>query len=168
MLHEAKLRLVISFALNRIVIMKIFWPTATALVLCSATALAQQQAVPPAGGAAARAAQLDESGLAGVVVNQTFTRFGQEFYRLFTQGLQDQAALQSRVLSIVEKPSRRLGNRITVLSGQTPVFDAILPFKQDKLAAFATQALDAVAANIAALMLESGALTGADLAPNEL
>jgi hypothetical protein len=48
------------------------------------------------------------------------------------------------------------------------VFDAILPFKQDKLAAFVTQALDAVAANVAALMLESGALTGGDLAPNEL
>ena len=101
-------------------------------------------------------------------MNQTFTRQGQDFYRLFTQGVQEQELLQTRLLSVVEKPSRRSGNRITVFSGQTLLFEGILPFKLEKLASFTTQVLDTVTANLAAMMLESSEMTGADMAPNEL
>jgi len=129
---------------------------------------AQQQVTAPTAKQPTRAEMLDEQGLTGVVVNQTFTRQGQDFYRLFTQGVQEQELLQTRLLSVVEKPSRRSGNRITVFSGQTLLFEGILPFKIEKLASFTTQVLDTVTANLAAMMLESTEMTGADMAPNEL
>ena len=138
------------------------------LLLSSGWVFAQQQVTAPTAKQPTRAEMLDEQGLTGVVVNQTFTRQGQEFYRLFTEGVQEQELLQSRLLSVVEKPSRRSGNRITVFSGQTQLFEGILPFKLDKLTAFTAQVLDTVTAGLAAQLIETRDVSSTDMAPNEL
>jgi hypothetical protein len=148
--------------------MNIIQSTFLLLLISSGVVFAQQPPAAPTPKPPSRSQLLDEQGLTGVVVNQTFTRQGQDFYRLFTQGVQEQELLQTRLLSVVEKPSRRSGNRITVFSGQTLLFEGILPFKIEKLASFTTQVLDSVTANLAAMIIESSEMTGADMAPNEL
>lgn len=109
-----------------------------------------------------------EDVMGGLIVNQTVSPQGHQFYRLFAQAMREKADSETRVFSVIEKPSRRFGSKILVMNGENKLFESALPFKDDKLAALSAQAVDAVVASVAAMLLETIVGPGSDLAASEI
>jgi curli production assembly/transport component CsgE len=89
----------------------------------------------------------------GIVINQTFTPGGQEFYRRFTDFWRERPDFESYTLVILERPSRRYGNQIFITYGQRSVFSGALPAKADSVKALALDAAEKTHANIISLSL---------------
>ena len=106
-------------------------------------------------------AQVDEPGAAqnlsgddfGIVVNQTFTAAGQEFYRRFTDFWREKPDFENYTLVIVERPSQRFGNRITINFHQKSVFSSNIPNKVDAIRSLSSEAVEKAYANILSLSL---------------
>jgi len=84
----------------------------------------------------------------GIVVNQTFTPGGMEFYRRFTDFWREKPDFEKYNLVIVERPSRRYGNLIFVVQEQQVVFSGNLPIKVSAIGALSLDAVEKVNANI--------------------
>lgn len=80
-------------------------------------------------------------GYINLIVNQTYTSGGLEFYRRFTDYWREKADGDRYTLVVVERPSRRYGNQVLVSLAQRPVFVAPLPMKFE---AIRSTTLDAV------------------------
>lgn len=93
----------------------------------------------------------------GIVVNETFTSTGQEFYRRFTDFWREKSDFESYTLIIVERPSRRYGNKIFVNFNQKTLFSSNLPNKIDAIRALSADAVEKTYANI---ISESLRMTG--------
>ena len=104
----------------------------------------------------------------GIVVNQTFTPGGQEFYRRFTDFWREKPDFESHTLVILERPSRRYGNLILVSYGQRVMFSGGLPVKIEAIRAIASDAVDKVYANIISLSLRFSGDADPDLGADEL
>ena len=96
----------------------------------------------------------------GIVVNQTFTPGGMEFYRRFTDYWREQPNYDQYNLVIIERPSRRYGNSIFVVQNQEIVFSGSLPIKADAISALSLDATQKVYAKIVRQVL--GAFGAAD------
>ncbi|MCV2359158.1 curli production assembly/transport protein CsgE [Paucibacter sp. TC2R-5] len=89
----------------------------------------------------------------GIVVNQTFTSAGQEFYRRFTDFWREKPDFENYTLVIVERPSQRFGNRISISFNQKTVFTSNIPTKVDAIRSLSSEAVDKTHANIISLSL---------------
>ena len=90
----------------------------------------------------------DSDVISGLLVNQTVSALGLVFFRQFADAWRDRPDADSYTLTIVEKPSRRLGNQILILNGQTRVLVLSLPIRYDRVAPTAEQAVEAVYGNL--------------------
>ena len=136
-----------------------FWTVAAALL---AAMSGQGRAQPgPQAGAASR----DDF---GIVVNQTFTPGGQEFYRRFTDYWREKPDFERHTLVIVERPSRRYGNQIMVSLGQRMVFFGGLPIKAEAIRTASAEAVEKAYANIIAATLRFGDSRDPDMGNEEL
>lgn len=127
---------------------KIVW------LLCLSIAMALTVNFPAA--AQAGSGSLQDSrgdGVSGLVVNQTVSASGQQFYRDFTEFWRDKADSESYILYIVEYPSRRSGNRIAVMYGLKNMFSSILPVKLNRVRELSEQAVEVIYANIVTLAM---------------
>lgn len=79
-----------------------------------------------------------------LIVNQTYTAGGLEFYRRFTDYWREKADGDRYTLVIVERPSRRYGNQVLVSLAQRPVFVAPLPLKFDAIRGISLDAVEQV------------------------
>ena len=79
-----------------------------------------------------------------LIVNQTYTAGGLEFYRRFTDYWREKSDGDRYTLVIVERPSRRYGNQVLVSLAQRPVFVAPLPMKVDAIRSTSLDAVDQV------------------------
>lgn len=104
----------------------------------------------------------------GIVVNQTFTPGGQEFYRRFTDFWREKSDFESYTLVILERPSRRYGNAIFVSYGQRVMYSSALPVKIDAIRAMSSDAVDKAYANIISLTLRFSGDNDPDIGPDEL
>ncbi len=104
----------------------------------------------------------------GIVVNQTFTSGGQEFYRRFTDYWREKPDFERHTLVIVERPSRRYGNQIMVNLGQRMVFFGSLPIKVDAIRTASAEAVEKAYANIIAATLRFGDSRDPDMGTEEL
>lgn len=104
----------------------------------------------------------------GIVVNQTFTQSGQEFYRRFTDYWREKPDFEAYTLSIVERPSRRFGNQVSIVYGQKPVFVGNLPVKIDAIRNLSADAVEKVHANIITMSLKFTGDRDPDMANDEL
>lgn len=69
----------------------------------------------------------DEAEISGLIINHTITRSGQEFYRKFSERLNDEDALESNLV-VKERPSARWGILIWVeLEGQAVYREFLSP-----------------------------------------
>lgn len=107
-------------------------------------------------------------GVAGLIVNVTMTANGQEFYRNFTEFWRDKPDGENYTLAIEERPSRRLGNQISVVYGQKQIFLSALPLKFELVRALSEQAADASYANIITLGMFAPSSRDPDLGVDEL
>jgi len=90
----------------------------------------------------------------GIVVNQTFTPGGMEFYRRYTDFWREKPDFEKYNLVILERPSRRFGNLIFVVQDQQVVFSGTLPIKLDAISALSLDAVEKVYANILSQSLQ--------------
>jgi curli production assembly/transport component CsgE len=116
------------------------------------------------GEAAARAAG---DGVAGILVNQTISAQGLEFYRVFAETWRDKQDAESFSLTVVERPSRRTGNQVSIMDGQRRVLTLALPYRVDRIRTVAEQAADTSHADMIGRLIPSLAVD-ADLGADEL
>jgi curli production assembly/transport component CsgE len=106
-------------------------------------------------------------GIAGILVNQTISAQGLEFYRVFAESWRDKQDAESHSLTVVERPSRRTGNQIWIVDGQRRVLTLALPYRFDRIRAVAEQAADASYADVISRLIPSLAVD-ADIGADEL
>ena len=106
-------------------------------------------------------------GIIGLVVNQTITPLGYEFYQAFSLSWSEKPESLRHSLSIVERPSKRYGNQISVLLGQTRVYAGYVPFKRDGIQALSEKAVEETQGNVVAMEMENAA-GDPDLAKHEI
>jgi len=120
----------------------------------------------------AQAVPADEAGRRGIelgiVVNQTFSAAGQEFYRRFTDFWRERPDFESFTLVILERTSPRFVGRVFVSYGQTVVFSGPLPVKIDAIRALSAEAAEKAYAGVVAAGLRTDGTPDPDIGPNEL
>ena len=94
-------------------------------------------------------------GMAGVVVNETITPIGYEFYRIFSILWSENPDSTNYSLSIKERLSKRYGNRVDIYLGQKLVYSAVLPVKYDGLQTLCEKAVEDAQTNIVALSVQT-------------
>lgn len=129
-----------------------------------AAAQVQEPAAVPIKPVAVRAAD----GVEGIVVNATISAAGQEFFRDFTELWREKPDGDTYNLSVMERPSRRLGNLIWVTFGEKRVYQGFLPVKLDRVRVLCEQAVETTYANLVTLSMMSGASSDPDVAPDEI
>jgi curli production assembly/transport component CsgE len=107
-------------------------------------------------------------GIKGLIVNQTITTGGYEFFRSFTEFWRQRPEAENYSLNIIERPSKRYGNQIWIFFGQTRVYAGIVPLKYDRIRTVSEEAVDATIANLVAMSLETPASGDPDVGKNEL
>lgn len=132
------------------------WARLGAVGLCLSMNLASSATAQPSGGAWADL---------GIVVNETFTPMGQEFYRRFTDYWRENPDFERYTLVVSERPSRRSGNRIAISQDQQVVFTGNLPIKLEAIRALSADASEKVNANILSLQLGLSNEPDRDIAP---
>lgn len=106
-------------------------------------------------------------GLSGVVVANTMTANGHQFYRLFALAWSDKPESEKYSLSVVESRGRQRFTVVTIYFGNQSLHSAVLPARYPALQAVVEQSLDAVSSRL--LNLELGASQGdPDMAVDEM
>ena len=98
-------------------------------------------------------------GMAGVVVNETITPIGYEFYRIFSILWSENPDSTNYLLSIKERLSKRYGNRVDIYLGQKLVYSAALPVKYDVLQTLCERAVEDTQTNLVALSVQTSDVT---------
>jgi len=68
----------------------------------------------------------EDSGLEGLIVDETFSKIGHDFYDLFYAGWEKPKNIKDYTITISEKPLPQLGTQITILINDNPVFQRFI------------------------------------------
>lgn len=82
--------------------------------------------------------------ISGLIVNRTMTRFGQDFYSIFSQFIADKASSENENLSITERATALSGSIISIRHGQKIIYRTALSPARSQIEFKAKQAVDAV------------------------
>ena len=125
------------------------------LLLGSISAYGQQQ---PVKSAPHRNEDMGEAadGIVGIVVNQTMTPNGNEFYKEFTILWSERPESREYSLHIDEGLSKRYGNQIWIYWGQKLLYSTPLPLKYEDLKKLCEDAVEKIQAKIIASIMEQG------------
>jgi hypothetical protein len=93
-------------------------------------------------------------GILGLVVNQTISTNGYEFYRMFYLLWSEKPDSLKYSLNVQEKLSKQRGNQVIVYLGQKVIFSGVLPLKYEQLKELSTKAAEETQANLVMLLLE--------------
>jgi hypothetical protein len=106
-------------------------------------------------------------GVSGVVVANTMTPAGYQFYRLFALAWRDKPESERYSLSVVESRGRQRFTLVNVYYANQSLFSAIVPSRYPALQALVDQSLEAVSSRL--LTLELGASeSDPDMAADEM
>ena len=84
-----------------------------------------------------------DSAYDGVVVNQTITLVGQDFYQAFVAAWRDKPEAERYALTISERPSAQLGSQVWVEFARRRVYQAVLPPARARIAGIGEAAAEA-------------------------
>jgi len=104
-------------------------------------------------------------GLSGVVVENTLTVAGNQFYRLFALAWREKPESEKYSLSVVESRGRQRISQITVYFENKNLHTVVLPTKFSAMQGLVDQSLDAVSTKLLELELDSSE-NDPDLASN--
>jgi len=104
----------------------------------------------------------------GVVVNQTITMIGQEFYQEFMALWREKEQIERFVLSIHERASARQGSQIWITFGEKRVFQAQLPSTRSRVRDLSQHAVEIAYQQIIDTELQTLLFRDVDLGPSEL
>lgn len=105
---------------------------------------------------------------AGVVVNQTLTMVGQDFYQYFVAAWRDKPLSERYTISVHERPSARLGSQVWVEYANRRVFQTFLPPARAKAREAGLDAVEAAYQNIVEADVVNLLMRDPDLGPDEL
>lgn len=108
-----------------------------------------------------------EEALGGVVVGQTVTVAGQDFYQYFVARWRDKPGNERYTISVHERPSARLGNLVWIEHERQRLFQAILPVARSQVRPVGEAAAELAWERLIALELERTLYNDADLARDE-
>lgn len=108
-----------------------------------------------------------EEAYGGVVVGQTVTVTGQDFYQYFVARWRDQPSSERYTISVHERPSARLGNLVWVEYERMRLFQTILPVSRSQIRPVGEQAAEITWQRLMELELERALYNDADLAKDE-
>jgi hypothetical protein len=97
-------------------------------------------------------------GLAGLVVSNTFSLVGNQFYQLFSLSWSQRPESERHSISLVESRGRQRISQVAIYSSGRAVHSVALPVKQSALQAVVDQAIDAVATRLLEFDLEANGL----------
>lgn len=104
----------------------------------------------------------------GVVVNQTITVIGQDFYRHFATAWADKEANERYNLTVREQPNARRGSLVWVEYAQKRVFSANLPHSRSQVQPLSEDAAQVAYDTIVEADVQRLLFQDRDLAPDEI
>jgi curli production assembly/transport component CsgE len=104
----------------------------------------------------------------GVVVNQTVTMIGSEFYQLFTTLWNEKPNIESYVLLIRERPSARQGSQIRIDISHKIIFQSVLPINRSRVRELAEQAVETTYENVIGSAIQTMLFPEPDLGSDEI
>ncbi|WP_086980999.1 curli production assembly/transport protein CsgE [Vibrio aphrogenes] len=110
----------------------------------------------------------NEGGIDGIIIDQTMTVLGRNFYFYFSQNLNEQHEDLSINLSVKERPTALSGSIITVFHFNTPIYRTSLSPGLQQAELKAKQAVDNISYYLLKWKLERKYSDKTDLAPDEL
>jgi len=105
---------------------------------------------------------------AGVVVNQTLTMVGQDFYQFFVAAWRDKPLSERYSVSVHERPSARLGSQVWVEYANRRMFQTFLPPARARLRQAGEEAVEVVYQSIVEADVLNLLFRDPDLGPDEL
>ena len=105
---------------------------------------------------------------AGVVLNQTITLIGQDFYQNFVTAWREKPLSERYALSVHERPSVRLGSQVWVEYANRRVFQTFLPPARARAREAGVDAVEAAYQNIMDTDVLNLLFRDPDLGPDEL
>jgi curli production assembly/transport component CsgE len=103
----------------------------------------------------------------GIVVNQTITVAGQDFFQYFIAAWRDKDMVEKFEISISERPSARFGSQIWINYGQRRIFQTFLPAARAAVKPISLAAADAVYEGIVQADVQRLLFRDPDLGPDE-
>jgi curli production assembly/transport component CsgE len=104
----------------------------------------------------------------GVVVNQTITVAGQNFYQCFVAFWRDKVMSDRYAISIHERPSARWGTQVWVEYAQKRVFQALLPSSIANIKALSEQAAEVAQQKVIDVEVDRLLFREAEFGPDEI
>jgi curli production assembly/transport component CsgE len=104
----------------------------------------------------------------GVVVNQTVTVAGQDFYQYFVSAWRDRDMSERFAISIRERPSARWGSLIWIEYAERRIFQSQLPTGRAGIKALSEQAVDFAYQKLADAEVERLLFRDPDFGPDEI
>lgn len=105
---------------------------------------------------------------AGVVLNQTVTVIGQDFYRHFVTAWRDKPMSERYTVSIHERPTAQLGSQVWIEYAQRKVFQIALPPSRSQIRAISEQAVEATHEAIVSTDMQRMLFRDQDMGPDEI
>lgn len=108
-----------------------------------------------------------EEAYGGVVVGQTVTVAGQDFYQYFVALWRDKPSNEKYSITVRERPSARLGNLVWVEYERQTLFQTLLPVSRSQIKPVSEQAVEIAWQRMIELDIERRLFSDADLAKDE-
>ncbi|MEN8132187.1 MAG: CsgE family curli-type amyloid fiber assembly protein [Pseudomonadota bacterium] len=112
--------------------------------------------------------KIQDDGIKGLIVDNTVTFIGRDFYDAFALAWLDQRVGDIDNLSINERPTARSGSRVWVEYNRQSLFQVFLSPVRANIEATARNAASSVARRVEELSIERLLFKNPDLAPDEL
>lgn len=103
----------------------------------------------------------------GIVVNQTITVGGQEFYRQFVSLWRERPMTDRHAISVHERPSARYGSQVWVEYAQRRIFQSALPNGRTGIGPLSERAVEHAYQTVIDLQVQRLLFQGGDLAHDE-
>ncbi len=84
----------------------------------------------------------EDAGISGLVVDETFSKIGHDFYALFYSNWESPKNVKDYTITISEKPLPQLGAQITIIVNDTSVYQRFVQPRSDIIEEMAQQGLE--------------------------
>ena len=139
----------------------------TIFLLCMLFPAFWSNALAQAGPEAVAEETIRGEGISGLIVDDTVTFIGRQFYDAFASAWLDQGIADGRNLSVHEQPTARSGSRVWIEHNRQNLFQVFLPPIRANIEDTARRAAASVARRFKTLEVERALSRNPDLAPDE-
>jgi curli production assembly/transport component CsgE len=111
---------------------------------------------------------IQQDAYGGIVVNQTMTLAGHDFYKAFVAAWRDRPLSERYAVTVGERPSVRLGSQVWVEYGRRRVFQSFLPPARARAGGIGEKAAETAYENVVQSEAQRLLFRDPDIGPDEL